>query len=92
MGFLPQERRASGASAATMAPSLPRSPVMSINWFPGHMSRAIKDIKDLLPKVDLIIEVLDARIPYSSANPVIEQFRGGKPSVKLLSTSRRNAL
>lgn len=60
---------------------------MSINWFPGHMSRAIKDIKDLLPRVDLIIEVLDARIPYSSANPVIEQFRGSKPSIKLLSKS-----
>ncbi|HEX6592566.1 MAG TPA: ribosome biogenesis GTPase YlqF [Moraxellaceae bacterium] len=60
---------------------------MSINWFPGHMHKAIKDIKDILPKVDLIIEVLDARIPYSSANPVIEQFRGSKPSLKVLSKS-----
>lgn len=60
---------------------------MSINWFPGHMSKAIKDIKDILPKVDMVIEVLDARIPYSSANPVIEQFRGNKPSLKLLSKS-----
>lgn len=60
---------------------------MSINWFPGHMSKAIKDIKDILPKVDMIIEVLDARIPYSSANPVIEQFRGSKPTLKLLSKS-----
>lgn len=60
---------------------------MSINWFPGHMSRAIKDIKDILPKVDLIIEVLDARIPYSSSNPVIEQFRGQKPGIKVLSKS-----
>ncbi len=60
---------------------------MSINWFPGHMSRAIKDIKDILPKVDVIIEVLDARIPYSSSNPVIEQFRGQKPAIKVLSKS-----
>lgn len=60
---------------------------MSINWFPGHMSRAIKDIKDILPKVDVIIEVLDARIPYSSANPVIAQFRGQKPAIKVLSKS-----
>jgi ribosome biogenesis GTPase A len=59
----------------------------SINWFPGHMAKAIKDIKDTLPRVDLVIEVLDARIPYSSANPVIEQFRGSKPSLKLLSKS-----
>ncbi|MGH8492150.1 MAG: ribosome biogenesis GTPase YlqF [Moraxellaceae bacterium] len=59
----------------------------NINWFPGHMHKAIKDIKEILPKVDLIIEVLDARIPYSSANPVIEQFRGSKPSLKVLSKS-----
>ncbi|HET8731088.1 MAG TPA: ribosome biogenesis GTPase YlqF [Moraxellaceae bacterium] len=56
----------------------------SINWFPGHMAKAIKDIKDLLPRVDLVIEVLDARIPYSSSNPVIEEFRQGKPSLKVL--------
>lgn len=60
---------------------------MSINWFPGHMAKAIREIKEILPKVDLIIEVLDARIPYSSANPVIEQFRAGKPCLKLLSKS-----
>lgn len=60
---------------------------MNINWFPGHMRRAIKDIKDTLPRVDLVIEVLDARIPYSSANPVIEEFRGDKPCLRLLSKS-----
>lgn len=56
----------------------------SINWFPGHMAKAIKDIKDGLPRVDLVIEVLDARIPYSSSNPVIEEFRQGKPTLKVL--------
>jgi len=60
---------------------------MSINWFPGHMHKAIKEIKEILPKVDVIIEVLDSRIPYSSANPVIEEFRGNKPCIKLLSKS-----
>lgn len=60
---------------------------MSINWFPGHMHKAIKEIKEILPKVDVIIEVLDARIPYSSANPVIEQFRGSKPGLKILAKS-----
>jgi len=60
---------------------------MSINWFPGHMNKAIREIRDLLPKVDLVIEVVDARLPYSSANPVIEQFRAGKPCLKLLSKS-----
>ena len=59
----------------------------TINWFPGHMAKAIKDIRDILPRVDLIIEVLDARIPYSSSNPVIEEFRAGKPSLKVLTKS-----
>jgi ribosome biogenesis GTPase A len=60
---------------------------MSINWFPGHMNKAIREIREILPKVDLIIEVVDARLPYSSANPVIEQFRADKPCLKLLSKS-----
>ncbi len=58
---------------------------MSINWYPGHMHKATKEMKELLPKVDLIIEVLDSRIPYSSENPVIAQLRGEKPLIKLLS-------
>ncbi|CAA0099097.1 Ribosome biogenesis GTPase A [BD1-7 clade bacterium] len=57
---------------------------MSIQWFPGHMHKATKEIKEVLPKVDVIIEVLDARIPYSSENPVIGNLRGEKPSIKLL--------
>jgi ribosome biogenesis GTPase A len=60
---------------------------MSINWFPGHMHKAIREIREILPKVDLVIEIVDARLPYSSANPVIEQFRAGKPCLKLLSKS-----
>ncbi len=60
---------------------------MSINWFPGHMNKATREIREILPKVNLIIEVVDARLPYSSANPVIEQFRGDKPCLKLLSKS-----
>ena len=60
---------------------------MSINWFPGHMNKATREIHDILPKVDLIIEVVDARLPYSSSNPVIERLRGDKPCLKLLSKS-----
>ncbi|MFN3714181.1 MAG: ribosome biogenesis GTPase YlqF [Alcanivoracaceae bacterium] len=58
---------------------------MSINWFPGHMSKATREIREILPKVDLVIEIVDARLPYSSANPVLAQLRAGKPCVKLLS-------
>ena len=51
------------------------------------MNKAIREIKELLPKVDIIIEVVDARIPFSSANPVIDAFRGNKPCIKLLNKS-----
>jgi ribosome biogenesis GTPase A len=58
---------------------------MSINWFPGHMSKATREIREMLPKVDLVIEIVDARLPYSSANPVLAALRAGKPCLKLLS-------
>ncbi|WP_438864310.1 ribosome biogenesis GTPase YlqF [Neptunicella sp.] len=57
---------------------------MSIHWYPGHMHKAQKEIKQLLPQVDLLIEVLDARIPYSSENPAIAKIRGDKPCIKIL--------
>ena len=58
---------------------------MSIHWYPGHMHKAQKEMKELLPQVDLLIEVLDARIPYSSENPAIAQLRGDTPCIKVLS-------
>lgn len=60
---------------------------MQIQWFPGHMHKARLKIKEALPKVDLLIEVLDARIPFSSQNPMLEALRGHKPCVKVLSKS-----
>ena len=57
---------------------------MAINWFPGHMHKARKEIALVMPKVDLIIEVVDARIPYSSANPLVDELRGDKPLLKIL--------
>ncbi len=57
---------------------------MSINWYPGHMFKATKDIKEILPNMDLIIEVLDARLPYSSENPVLAALKTEKPRIKLL--------
>lgn len=60
---------------------------MAIHWYPGHMHKASKEIKEALPKVDLFIEVLDARIPYSSENPVLTQLRGAKPVIKILNKS-----
>jgi len=60
---------------------------MAIQWYPGHMYKARKEIEEVMPQVDLVIEVLDARIPYSSENPVISTLRGDKPCIKLLNKS-----
>jgi len=58
---------------------------MAVHWYPGHMHKAQKEIKEVLPQVDLLIEVLDARIPFSSENPAIAAMRGDKPCIKVLS-------
>lgn len=57
---------------------------MTIQWYPGHMHKAQKEIKKSLPNVDIIIEVIDARIPFSSENPLIAKLRGDKPCIKVL--------
>jgi len=57
---------------------------MAIQWFPGHMHKAQKEVREIFHQVDLFIEVLDARIPISSQNPMIEQIRKDKPTIKLL--------
>ncbi|WP_432694946.1 ribosome biogenesis GTPase YlqF [Marinobacterium sp. YM272] len=55
-----------------------------INWFPGHMHKARKEIAEVMDEVDVVIEVLDARLPQSSENPLVDQLRRGKPVIKLL--------
>ena len=60
---------------------------MKIQWFPGHMHKARTEVAEMLPKVDLFIEVLDARIPFSSENPMLEELRGNKRCIKLLNKS-----
>lgn len=57
---------------------------MAINWFPGHMHKARKEIAEVMAQMDVVIEVLDARIPYSSENPLVPSLRGDKPCLKLL--------
>lgn len=57
---------------------------MTINWFPGHMSTARREIRDAMPEVDLVIEVLDARLPFSSENPLVAPIRGDKPCIQVL--------
>jgi ribosome biogenesis GTPase A len=60
---------------------------MTIKWYPGHMSKAREQIKDLIRKIDVIIEVLDARLPYSSSNHMLAELRRNKPCIKVLNKS-----
>jgi ribosome biogenesis GTPase A len=57
---------------------------MHINWFPGHMAKAQRMIREQLKLVDVAIELLDARIPAASANPIIDEVVGDKPRVVVL--------
>lgn len=60
---------------------------MAIQWYPGHMHKAGREIKETLVQVDLAIEILDARIPFSSENPLLARLRGDKPCIKVLNKS-----
>ncbi len=62
---------------------------MSIQWFPGHMNSARRKAAESMEKVDLVIEVLDARIPLASSNPMIESLRRARqrPCLKVLNKS-----
>lgn len=59
-------------------------PSENIQWFPGHMAKTRRMISDNLKNVDIVIEILDARIPYSSRNPEIARLTAGKPTLLLL--------
>ena len=59
-------------------------PTQTIQWFPGHMAKTRRLISENLKNVDFILEILDARIPYSSKNPEIARLTEGKPRVILL--------
>lgn len=56
----------------------------NINWYPGHMKKAVDMLEEQLKLVDIVIEILDARIPLSSKNPVIERLAKNKKRIILL--------
>lgn len=60
---------------------------MSIQWYPGHMTKARRTIAESMPSQDVVIEVLDARMPLASENPVLAELRGQKPCIKVLNKS-----
>ncbi|AVN64600.1 MULTISPECIES: ribosome biogenesis GTPase YlqF [Mesoplasma] len=55
------------------------------NWFPGHMNKTLKNIEEKIPVVDLVIEILDARAPYSSRNLTFSKILKNKPILYVLS-------
>ena len=56
----------------------------TVQWFPGHMAKTRRQIKESLPLVDAVTELLDARIPMSSRNPALSELIGAKPRIVLL--------
>ena len=60
---------------------------MKIQWYPGHMTKAKRMMVEDIKLIDLVIELVDARIPYSSRNPDIDKLAQGKSRVILLNKS-----
>ena len=57
---------------------------MAIQWFPGHMHLTRKAIGERIKDIDVVIELLDARLPGSSANPMLAEITSAKPTLKVL--------
>ena len=57
---------------------------MAIQWFPGHMHLTKQAITERIKNIDVVIELLDARLPGSSANPMLAELTAGKPALKVL--------
>lgn len=60
---------------------------MNINWYPGHMRKTKTQIQEDLSLVDIVLEIVDARIPYSSKNPQLDTVIGNKPRLIILNKS-----
>ena len=61
---------------------------MAIQWYPGHMHKAKKAIIERLKSVDMVIEVLDARLPASSENPLLAKLSADMPKYSALAVAR----
>lgn len=60
---------------------------MKINWFPGHMNRARREITSAIQKSDVVVQLVDARLPHSSRNPMLGELAQGKPVLTLFTKS-----
>ncbi len=63
---------------------MPDSIKQNVQWFPGHMAKTRRLLRECLPQVDAVVEVLDARVPESSRNPELSELTKGKPRIVLL--------
>ena len=61
--------------------------IENINWYPGHMKKTREMISENLKMVDIVVEVIDSRIPVSSRNPIIDELTGGKKRIIILNKS-----
>ena len=57
---------------------------MSIQWYPGHMTKTKRRLEEQLRWVDVVIELCDARLPVSSRNPLLQELIGNRPRILLL--------
>lgn len=57
---------------------------MTIQWFPGHMAKARREVSEKLKFVDIVFELVDARLPISSRNPMLDQLLQQKPRLILI--------
>jgi ribosome biogenesis GTPase A len=57
---------------------------MAISWYPGHMHKANKEMAAIIKNIDVVIEVLDARMPSASSNPMLQKLRQDKPCLRVL--------
>ncbi|QQK80546.1 ribosome biogenesis GTPase YlqF [Salicibibacter cibi] len=57
---------------------------MTIQWFPGHMAKATREVQELIKRVDVVVELADARIPQASRNPVLDDILSDRPRVLAL--------
>ena len=64
--------------------SLKSFPSVGINWYPGHMAKTKREIGDLLPLIDIVYELVDARVPMSSRIDDIDQITKGKPKIIIM--------
>ena len=57
---------------------------MDVQWYPGHMTKTVRQMQEDVRLVDIVIEILDARVPVSSRNPDIDRIAAGKSRLVLL--------